>query len=255
MESVIFKKKLNLVNVVSKSFSLLLLSGLFSPSSAKAFFESQVQYAFENRWESMASDISVKKRFEVMRSFLVYPKLGLPVLRNSLLNSNSKNIRNEVATLIGMLGDMSDIPHMLKIWKQLGGEKRFDIWLGAMQRIYRRHRISKIVKPQLKRLYVNFLKKDFVGKKAKKNAILRYRIKNPSKSAIFLCISSHFWKTRIKENFPIEYLWLRPGEQIEAKKMIKLFPAKHTKDIRLDFRIWEVGINEELLHKTIDIPM
>ena len=185
----------------------------------------------------------------------MYPELGLPVLRNSMMNLKSKKIRKEVAILIGMLGDMSDIPHMLKIWKQLGGDKRFDIWLGAMKRIYRRSRVSKIAKPKLTRLNVNFLKRDFNTKKVEKNAILRYRIKNNSKSAIFLRISSHFWKTRIKENYPMDLLWLRPGEQIESKKMTKLFPAKHAKNIRLDFRVWEVGIEEELLHQTIFIPI
>ena len=53
----------------------------------------------------------------------------------------------------------------------------------------------------------------------------------------------------------MDFLWLRPGEQIEAKKITKLFPAKHAKNIRLDFRVWEVGIEEELLHQTIFIPI
>ena len=40
---------------------------LIFQDAAKAFFENQVQYAFENRWEPMLGDVSVKKRFKAMR--------------------------------------------------------------------------------------------------------------------------------------------------------------------------------------------
>ena len=255
MESFILKRNLSLINCNLKSFYLLFLLVIFCSSSAKAFFENQIQYAFENRWEPMLGDDSVKKRFKAMRSFLIYPELGLPILRNLLMNLRSEKVPSEVAILIGMLGDISDIPHLLNIWKKLENDKRSEVLLGAMQRIYRNNRVSQIANPKLSRLYVNFLEKDFNRKNSKKNAILRYRIENLSKSAIFLRITVHFWKTSSKENFPINYLWLKPGEKIELKKKTKLFPAKHTNNIRVDFRIWEVGIQEKLLHETFNISI
>jgi len=247
--------KLNHFKLILKSFYLLLLLGWVFSSSAQAFFENQIQYAFENRWGSMLENISPQKKFKAMRSFLIYPEWGLPVLRNSLMNLRSEKVSREVAILIGMLGDMTDIPHLLKIWKKFKNDERSEILLGAMQRIYRKNRDSQNFKPKLKSLYINFLKKDFFGKKDENNAILRYHIKNLSKSAIFLRIKINFWKTSLKENHPVEFLWLGPGEEIKSKKMAKLYPIKHTKNIRLDFRLWEVGIEEKFLHKTIKIPI
>jgi hypothetical protein len=35
---------------------------------------------------------------------------------------------------------------------------------------------------------------------------------------------------------------------------VRILPVAHTKSVRLDFRIWEVGVSEPLLHRTVSIP-
>jgi hypothetical protein len=68
-------------------------------------------------------------------------------------------------------------------------------------------------------------------------------------------VSAHFWKTRFQEELPPKYYWLPPGGRLEANLQTRFSAVEHTGDVRLDFRIWEVGRAEELLHKTVNIPL
>jgi hypothetical protein len=35
---------------------------------------------------------------------------------------------------------------------------------------------------------------------------------------------------------------------------VRILPVAHAKSVRLDFRIWEVGVSEPLFHRTVSIP-
>ncbi|MBL4824353.1 MAG: hypothetical protein JKY07_03770 [SAR324 cluster bacterium] len=35
----------------------------------------------------------------------------------------------------------------------------------------------------------------------------------------------------------------------------RFLAVDHTNDVRPDFRVWEVGLSEQLLHQTINIPI
>ncbi|MDG1178682.1 MAG: hypothetical protein P8O73_10350, partial [SAR324 cluster bacterium] len=136
------KKYLNLLYCITFSMILLLSVAGMGVSTAHAFFENQARYAFEHRWLPMLSDESSQKRFQAMRAFLVYPGWGLPVLRNSLMSPENENLNWQIVMLIGMLGEPTDVPPLLKIWRKLEDHKRSTVWLGAMQRLYWKNRIS-----------------------------------------------------------------------------------------------------------------
>ena len=255
MEGRILKKYLNLLYCITFSLILLLSATGMGASSAHAFFENQARYAFEHRWLPMLSDESPEKRFQAMRAFLVYPQWGLPVLRNSIMNSETENVSWQIVMLIGMLGDPTDVPPLLKLWRELEDHKRSVVWLGAMQRLYWKNRIADGVSPELTSLTLNFLEKISTVETEEKTATLQFRIDNPAQSPRFIRVSAHFWKTRIQENLPSKYYWLPAGGKIESNLQTPFLAVEHTDDVRLDFHVWEVGSADELLHKTVNIPL
>ena len=255
MEGRILKKYLNLFYHTTFSLILLLSVAGIGASSAHAFFENQARYEFEHRWLPMLSNESPEKRFQAMRAFLVYPEWGLPVLRNSILNSETEIVSWQIVMLIGMLGDPTDVPPLLKLWRKLEDKKRSVVWLGAMQRLYWKNRLSGRASPNLTSLTLNFLKRDSVLKSEDKTALLQFRIDNPGHSPLFIRVRAHFWKTRIQEKLPSKYYWLPAGGRIESNLQTPFLAVKHTDDVRLDFRVWEVGSADELLHKTVNITL
>ena len=255
MEDRVLKKYLNLLYCITFSMILLLSAGGMGVSAAHAFFENQARYAFEQLWLPMLSDESPQKRFQAMRAFLVYPEWGLPVLRNSLMSPETENLNWQIVMLIGMLGEPTDVPPLLKIWRELEDPKRSTVWLGAMQRLYWKNRISGGASPKLTSLTLNYLEKDPGVQTEEKNAAIQFRIDNPERSARFIRVSAHFWKTRIQEELPTKYYWLPAGGRIEANLQTRFSAVKHTGFVRLDFRVWEVGRAEVLLHKTVNIQL
>jgi hypothetical protein len=155
--------------------------------------------------------------------------------------------------LIGMLGDPTDVPPLLKLWRKLEDHKRSVVWLGAMQRLYWKNRIAGGASPELTSLTLNFIKRDSAVKTEDKTATLQFRIDNPALSPRFIRVSAHFWKTRIQEKLPSKYYWLPAGGTIESNLQTPLLAVQHTNNVRLDFRVWEVGRPDELLHKTVNI--
>ena len=255
MESLFVKKHLNLFFCISNILIFIFCSGIICSKKVQAFFEIQAKFNIENRWLNMLSDNSSKNRFKAIRAFLVYPEWGLPVLRNSIRISRVERISWEMGALIGMLGDSSDVPNLLRIWNKLKGKDKSEVFLGAIERIYRNQKISEIIKPELTNLTVNFLENELSSNTEEKYFLIRYSIKNPSKSNMFLRIRTHFWGTISNENLPSEYLWLKPGEQVESKIKTVLFLSENTNNFRLDLRIWEVGSSEQLIHQTRHIPI
>ena len=255
MEGELLKKFLSLFYYIKFSLIILLSASGIGASSVHAFFENQAHYAFENRWLPMLSDESPEKRFQAMRAFLVYPEWGLPVLRNSIMNSKTEDVTWQIVMLIGMLGGPTDVPPLLKLWRELEDKKHSVVWLGAMQRLYWKNRISGVPSPKLTRLTLNFFNQDSLAKTEEKTATLKFRIDNPAQSPSFIRVSARFWKTKIQEKLSSKYYWLPAGGRIESKLQTPFIAVEHTNDVRLDFRVWEVGLPNELLHKTLNIPL
>jgi hypothetical protein len=253
MEDRILKKYLNLLYCITFSLILLLSAAGMGASTAHAFFENQARYAFEQRWLPMLSDESPQKRFQAIRAFLAYPAWGLPVLRNTLMSAETENLNWQIVMLIGMLGEPTDIPPLLKIWREQEDPQRSAVWLGAMQRLYWKNRISGGATPILTSLTLNYLEKDPAVEAEEKNAVIQFQIDNPARSPLFIRVSAHFWKTPIQEELPSKYFWLPAGGKIEANLQTLFSAVEHTDDVRLDFRVWEVGRAKELLHQTINI--
>ena len=107
------KKILNYSFSFTVSLIMLVLSGPYINQTAQAFFEDQVKYKFVHHWYPMLSDSSPEKRFQAARAFLSYPEWSLPLLRNAIMNPDSENVSWQIAMLIGMLGDSTDVPPLL----------------------------------------------------------------------------------------------------------------------------------------------
>jgi len=248
------KKILNYCCSFTVSLIMLVLSGPCINQTVQAFFEDQVKYKFVHHWYPMLSDSSPEKRFKAARSFLTYPEWSLPLLRNAIMNPDSENVSWQIAMLIGMLGDSTDVPPLLKIWRDLGVEEKSPIWLGAMRRLYWKSRGPDPITPVLKSLAVNFTENSAETEKDEKALNLLFQIENPANTPRFIRVSANYWLTITYKNIQSKYFWIPAGGRIESSIKAKIYPASHAENIRLDFRIWEVGVPEPILHRTGEIP-
>ena len=248
------KKILNFSCSFTVSLIMLVLSGPYINQNAQAFFEDQVKYKFVHHWYPMLSDSSSEKRFQAARAFLTYPEWSLPLLRNAIMNLDSENLSWQIAMLIGMLGDSTDVPPLLKIWRELGVDKNSAIWLGAMRRLYWKNRGPDPRIPVLKSLAVNFTENSDETEIDEKTLNLLFQIENPANASRFIRVSANYWLTITDENIPSKYFWIPAGGHIESSVKAYIYPASHAENIRLDFRIWEVGAPEPILHHTGKIP-
>ncbi len=221
--------------------------------TAQAFFEDQVRYKLVHYWYPMLSDPSPEKRFLAASAFLSYPEWSLPLLRNTIMNPDYENISWQIAMLLGMLGDSTDVPPLLKIWRKLEIDEKSPIWLGAMQRLYWKDRTPDQKTPVLKNITVNFAENSTESEIDEKELNLFFQIKNPANSPWFIRVSENFWLTMTDENFPSKYFWIPAGGSIESSIKTNISPYFHADNIRLDIRIWEVGVSETILHHTEEI--
>ena len=150
------KKILNYSFSFTVSLIMLVLSGPYNNQTAQAFCEDQVKYKFIHHWYPMLSDSSPEKRFQAARDFLTYPEWSLPLIRKTIMKSDYKNLSWQIGMLIGMLGDSTDVPPLLKIWREMGINETSPIWMGAMRRLYWKSRGPDPRNPVLKSLVVNF---------------------------------------------------------------------------------------------------
>ena len=232
---------------------MLFLSGLYNNQTAQAFFEDQVKYKLVNHWYPMLSDSSPEKRFQAARAILSYPEWSLSLLRNAIMNPVSENVSWQIAMLIGMLGDSTDVPPLLQIWREEEIDENSSIWLGAMQRLYWKNRGHELRTPLLKSIDVNFAEITSEYDTNEKEINLLFQIENPTNSPLFIRVSANFWLTITDENISSKYFWIPGGGFIESSIKTNISPASHSDKIRLDFRIWEVGVPGPILHRTGEI--
>jgi len=248
------KKILNYSYSFTFSLIILVLSGPYINQTAHAFFEDQIKYKFVHHWYPMLRDSSPEKRFQAARAFLSYPEWSLPLLRNTIMNPDFENVSWQIAMLIGMLGDSTDVPPLLKIWKELGVDENSPIWLGAMRRLYWKSRGPDPRTPVLKSLTVNLTENSAETEIDEKALNLFFQIENPANTSCFIRVSANYWLTITDEHIPSKYFWIPAGGLIESSIKAYIYPASHAENIRLDFRIWEVGVQEPILHRTRKIP-
>jgi len=247
-------KILNYSCSLTVSLIILLQLDPFINQTAQAFFEDQVKYKFVHHWYPMLSDSSPDKRFQAARAFLTFPQLSLPLLRNAIMKPDTENMSWQIAMLIGMLGDSTDVPPLLKIWRELGINKNSTIWLGAMRRLYWKSRGPDPRTPVLKSIAVNFTENSAEPETDGKALNLLFQIENPANTPRLIRVSANFWLTLTDEKIPLKYFWIPAGGLIESSIKANIYPASHANNIRLDFRIWEVGTTEPILHRTGEIP-
>ena len=254
MEGRNLKKYLKLLIKIQIFIIVFFHVGFLRIPSARAFFEEQVKYEFEDRWLHMLGDTAPEKRFQAHQAFLTYPKWGLPVLRKSIKSPESENQSWQIAMLIGMLGNESDIPLLLKSWRQFKKHERSEVWLGAMQRLYWKNYVPSKIIPKLKSLSVNPSKNLTEGEKDSKKVDLFYEIENPAPVPRLVKVTVQFWQTRIQEKLPAKYFLIPAGGLLKSNFPVHILPVPYAKNIRLDLRIWEVGVSEPLVHQTVSIP-
>ena len=248
------KKILNYSCSFTVSLIILIQYGPYINQPALAFFEDHTKYKFVHHWYPMLSDSSPEKRFQAARAFLTYPEWSLPLLRNAIMNPDSENVSWQIAMLIGMLGDSTDVPPLLKIWRELGVDENSSIWLGAIRRLYWKSRGPDPRTPVLKSLVVNFTENSAEIEIDEKALNLLFQIENPANTSRFIRVSANYWLTITDENIPSKFFWIPVGGRIESSIKANIYPASHAKNIRLDFRIWEIGVTEPILHRTGEIP-
>ena len=106
----------------------------------------------------------------------------------------------------------------------------------------------------LKSFAVNFSENSAETEIDEKAFNLLFQIENPANTSLFIRVSANYWLTIRDENIPSKYYWIPAGGLIESSIKSNIYPTYHTDKIRLDFKIWEVGVTEPILHHTEQIP-
>ena len=128
------------------------------------------------------------------------------------------------------------------------------IWLGAMRRLYWKSRGPATRTLVLKSLAVNYTENSAETEIDEKALNLLFQIENPANTSRFIRVSANYWLTITDENIQSKYFWIPAGGRIESSIKANIYPVSHAENIRLDFRIWEVGVSEPILHRTGKIP-
>ena len=123
-----------------------------------------------------------------------------------------------------------------------------------MQRLYWKNYVPSEIIPKLKSLSVKYSKNVAEGDKDSKKSDLLYEIVNPAPVSRLIRVTLQFWQTRIQEKLPAKYFLIPAGGFLKTTTPVRILPVAHAKSVRLDFRIWEVGVSEPLLHRTVSIP-
>jgi hypothetical protein len=144
------------------------------------------------------------------------------------MNPDSENVSSQIAMLIGMLGDSTDVPPLLKIWRELGVDANSPIWLGAMRRLYWKSRGPDRRTPVLKSLAVNFTENSAETEIDKKALNLLFQIENPANTSRFIRVSANYWLTITNENIPSKYFWIPAGGRIESSINVSLYAGLYT---------------------------
>tara|TARA_B100000579_G_scaffold339761_1_gene291189 strand:+ start:264 stop:1031 length:768 start_codon:yes stop_codon:yes gene_type:complete len=247
------KKIIKYICSLSVSFIILTHSGTLLDKTAKAFFEDQIKYNFMYHWYPMLNDSSPEKRFKAARSFLAYPEWSLPLLRSIIMNTDSGNVSWQIAMLMGMLGDSTDVPPLLKIWRELKVDEKTSVWLGSMRRLYWKTRGPEPALPILENLSFNFAENSEENGVEAIEIKLFFRIRNAAKNPLFIRVSANFWQTITDETTPTKYFWIPADSHIKSNIKTNIFAVSHSDKVRLDFRIWEIGVSEPILHKSGEI--
>ena len=101
---------------------------------------------------------------------------------------------------------------------------------------------------------VNFTENSDEPQIDEKEVNLLFEINNPAKTPLFVKIAANIWLTTTNENIQSKYFWVSAGGRIESSIKAGIYPAFHTNKIRVDFRIWEVGVPKPIVHRTGIIP-
>ena len=201
----------------------------------------------------MLVDTAPEKRFQAMQAFLTYPEWGLPILRNSIKTPESDNHSWQIAMLIGMLGDASDIPLLLTSLRQLDKHERSEVWLGAMQRLYWKNYVPSEIIPKLKSLSVKYTKNVAEGDKDSNKSDLLYEIVNPAPVSRLIRVTLQFWQTRIQESF-LPNIFDSNRRLAQNNHAGSYFTSCTCQ--KCSFRFPHLGswCSEPLLHRTVSIP-
>lgn len=234
-------------------------------TAANAHFEEILEYDLRTQWLPLLGDTSLENRFQAIQAFLTFPKLGLPIIREAIVNPELEFIHWRLAYLLGVLGTQDDIYFMLQTFIQTAPVFQKKVWIGSLERIFWRYRMHPDSDLLISRL-------SFVASEEKKleeneesseedlaedmvTGTLMYKIVNPASVPRLIHIQFDIWKAQVNNELPLLYHWIESRESIEIEFPLELIPATEASNIRIDFKVMELGTPLPQTSYKIEIPL
>ncbi len=198
-------------------FSALLLISASTP--VNAWFADEAQLAFEEQWLPMLDSPSATERLQAVQAFYAFPEWGLPLIRKSLDEGGIGIEPWRAVMLLGMIGEQKDISRILGIIQNNPQLPRPEVWEGAMERLYCA-------------------------------ASIEFQLQNPSQQTLLVQPHFDFWIGKPEAPPAKRWVQVPAGKTVRVRvPMMFRVPLGRGK-IRVDVRIRELGLGQNLLHQT-----
>ncbi|MBF0288647.1 MAG: hypothetical protein HQM14_12580 [SAR324 cluster bacterium] len=236
---------------ISKITIVLLNLIVFLPTSGEAHFDQIVKNDLQDKWLPALNSQQLVQRFAATQAFLHFPDWSLPIIRQALQNPQFNSIHWRLAYLLGVSGPQTDVALLLKLFPKEHSAFEQEVWKGAAERIFWRHRKTPSRQFIISRL-------TFSPHNRKNDTIdgnLLYKIVNPDNEGRLINTHVDLWHVYKKSTLSHSYYWTEAGRPIEIKTPFRftVFPRQKTINIRLT--VSEVGANRTLAQHKIKIRL
>lgn len=221
------------------------------PTFSQALFDQILEDKLQAQVLPLLNAPLLEQRLFATSVFLDFPQWSLPIIREALQNSEWQIIHWRLAYLLGTLGSQADIPLLLSATPQTTATFQNNLWKGAAERLFWRHRKSPSRKYIITRLR-------FLFEERQDHLIsgqLLYRIVNPDNEGRLIATHFDLWHAHLEKPVFQPYYWIEAGDVLEVQLPLVFSMRPTWKTFRIDLKVEEVGNHQGFIHHKIEVPL
>ncbi len=242
--------------MIKKAFILSICQFFFGWANTYAQFERILQNDLSSQKLALLGDAALENRFDGIQSFLSAPaEYALPVLREALGNPQYTSIHWRIAFLLSILGTQEDMPLLLQAFPRNDVSFQEKIWVGALTRLFWRFHSPAESKVFISKPNFTSIEDHAVSDGGRLSGSLTYRIVNQGIQPILIKTDVDVWKAETVVAPRSNYHWINSGRQVTAEIPLTLKPNSETSDLRIDFKVLEVGSMKLVAHYKANLTL
>ncbi len=244
-------------NLKNLTFGLLLVWGFVVPQTVSAQLMAVLQQDIGQQALYDLQHVDPQKRIVAMQIFLDRPQLLAPWIRLALGKAEHQPSHLKLLWLLGMTGNVNDVPKLLKLKPERENSYEFRIWKGAMQRL------SQIQRGQSE-LGISIQEMTFTpysqgNQQNSYKGQLTYQLSNELTEGRLIQVQMRVWYAKLEKKRPMFFLWLPKQGKLKQDLPVHLIfepnqtqqPVNPTRQFRIDLSVGEVGYPENVVHQKL----